>query len=124
MAYTHDGCNGCAHEFLEEYDEPCKFCKGTAGYGTEEHRIRPDHYCPKGEAKVDFVNSPPHYTQGGIECIAAMEAAFGAQELAVYCKIAAFKYIWRCEHKNGLEDIKKAVWYLNKHIDLMERDGD
>lgn len=71
----------------------------------------------------DVVNHPSHYTQGGIECIDAMEAAFGAQELAAYCKIAAFKYIWRCVHKNGLEDVKKAVWYLNKHIELMERDG-
>lgn len=70
----------------------------------------------------DVVNHPNHYTQGGIECIDAMESAFGAEELAVYCKIAAFKYIWRCEHKNGLEDIKKAAWYLNKHIELMERE--
>lgn len=69
----------------------------------------------------DVVNHPTHYTQGGIECIDAMEAAFGAHELAVYCKIAAFKYIWRCEHKNGLEDVKKAVWYLNKYIELMEK---
>lgn len=75
-----------------------------------------------GEAEEtnDIVNHPAHYTQGGIECIDAMEAAFGAAELAVYCKIAAFKYIWRCEHKNGTEDIKKAVWYLNKYIDLSE----
>lgn len=67
----------------------------------------------------DVVNHPRHYTQGDIECIDAMRAAFGAQELAVYCKIAAFKYIWRTEHKNGVEDIKKAVWYLNKYIELM-----
>lgn len=72
----------------------------------------------------DAVNHPNHYTQGGIECIDAMQAAFGANELAVYCKIAAFKYIWRCEHKNGLEDVKKAVWYLSKYIELMERDGE
>lgn len=72
----------------------------------------------------DVVNHPAHYTQGGIECIDAMKAAFGADELAVYCKIAAFKYIWRCEHKNGLEDVKKAVWYLNKYIDLKGGDTD
>lgn len=67
----------------------------------------------------DVVNHPSHYTQGNIECIDAMKSAFGADELAVYCKIAAFKYIWRCEHKNGLEDIKKAVWYLEKYIELV-----
>ena len=68
----------------------------------------------------DVVNHPTHYTQGEIECIDAMKAAFGANELSVYCKIAAFKYIWRCEHKNGTEDVKKAVWYLNKYIELKE----
>lgn len=66
----------------------------------------------------DVINHPSHYTQGRIECIDAMESAFGVAELAVYCKIAAFKYIWRCERKNGSEDIKKAVWYLKKYLEL------
>jgi hypothetical protein len=104
--------------------EDCK-CKPNA-YGNcytcvNDETIRKNYRLVFG---VDVVNHPTHYTQGGIECIEAMEAAFGAHELAVYCKIAAFKYIWRCEHKNGLEDIKKAVWYLNKYIELMERDGE
>ena len=106
-------CENCLYTKLGCTEEPCRDCHDYSNF-REREKILP----------VDFVNSPPHYTQGGIECIDAMEAAFGAQELAVYCKIAAFKYIWRCEHKNGLEDIKKAVWYLNKHIELMERDGD
>ena len=66
----------------------------------------------------DVINHPSHYTQGSVECIDAMKSAFGAEELAVYCKIAAFKYIWRCERKNGSEDIKKAVWYLKKYLEL------
>lgn len=73
---------------------------------------------PCDEAENDVVNHPSHYTQGNIECIDAMKSAFGSEELAVYCKIAAFKYIWRCEHKNGSEDVKKAAWYLNKYIEL------
>lgn len=67
---------------------------------------------------VDMVNKPPHYTNGDIECIDAMRAAFGADELAVYCKIAAFKYIWRCDLKGGIEDVKKARFYINKYIEL------
>lgn len=69
----------------------------------------------------DMVNSPPHYTQGGIECIDAMQSAFGTAELEAYCKIAAFKYIWRCERKNGNEDIRKAIWYLQKYLSLKEK---
>lgn len=70
------------------------------------------------ERENDAVNHPTHYTQGGIECIDAMQSAFGKDELAAYCKIAAFKYLWREESKGGTEDIKKAIWYLNKLIEL------
>ena len=66
----------------------------------------------------DNVNHPIHYTQGGIECIDAMISAFGEEEVKTYCKINAFKYIWRTDYKNGTEDVKKAVWYLNKFLEL------
>lgn len=66
----------------------------------------------------DPVNHPIHYIHGGIECIDAMKAAFGSDELKVYCKIAAFKYLWRADHKGGLQDIQKANWYLNKYLEL------
>ena len=69
---------------------------------------------------TDVVNHPDHYTNGSIECIDAMVAAYGKDRVAEYCVINAFKYIWRSEHKNGLEDIKKAIWYLNKHVELKE----
>jgi len=67
---------------------------------------------------ADNVNSPAHYTQGGIECIDAMVAAFGAEAVMVYCKINAFKYVWRASLKNGVEDITKADWYLKKFLEL------
>lgn len=68
--------------------------------------------------KKDNVNHPSHYTQGGIECIDAMESAYGTKNTAMYCHINAFKYIWRSEDKNGIEDLNKAIWYLNKEIEL------
>lgn len=67
---------------------------------------------------TDAVNHPSHYTNGSIECIDAMESAFGKDNLRVYCRIAAFKYLWRSELKNGDEDIEKAIWYLNKYKEL------
>ena len=63
----------------------------------------------------DNVNSPAHYTQGGIECIDAMVAAFGADSVMTFCKINAFKYLWRADYKNGAEDIEKANWYLGRY---------
>lgn len=68
--------------------------------------------------KNNSVTHPSHYTNGNIECIDAMVSAFGKEQVAYFCKLNAFKYIWRSELKNGLEDIKKAQWYINKYIEL------
>lgn len=70
------------------------------------------------EVPNDSVNHPNHYCQGGIECIDAMEAAFGKEWVQHFCVCNAFKYIFRFLHKNGMEDIDKAVWYLNKYTEL------
>lgn len=71
----------------------------------------------------DNVNHPKHYASGGIECIDAMEAAFGKAEVASFCKLNAFKYIWRCFRKeDGVEDVEKALWYLNRYKELVQSD--
>nr|DAQ80847.1 MAG TPA: nucelotide kinase [Caudoviricetes sp.] len=72
------------------------------------------------DAKPDLVNRPAHYTSGGIECIDAMQAAFGAEAVKDFCLCNAFKYLWRHRNKNGVEDLKKARWYLNRLITEME----
>lgn len=67
------------------------------------------------------VNHPEHYSSGGIECIDAMIAAFGKEQVAAFCKLNAFKYIWRGDKKGKpSEDIAKAQWYLNKYTELCE----
>ena len=62
-------------------------------------------FSPKGTEKLyqtntkkDMVNHPPHYLQGNI-----------------------LKYLWRYRYKNGIEDLKKADWYLQKLISTVER---
>lgn len=70
----------------------------------------------------DNVQHPPHYTQGGIECIDAMISAFGKEAVATFCKLNAFKYNWRSDLKNKTEDIEKAIWYLNKYLELEKTD--
>ena len=65
----------------------------------------------------DMVNSPKHYTSGGIECIEAIKASMSIEGYRGYCKGNAIKYLWRYEHKgNSLEDLRKAQWYLNENI--------
>lgn len=66
----------------------------------------------------EMVNHPSHYNQGVIECIDAMVSAFGKDAVAGFCIVNAFKYVWRASEKNGIEDIDKAIWYLNKFKEL------
>lgn len=70
------------------------------------------------DPKPDSVNHPPHYTQGGVECIDAIEAALGPEGFAAYCRGAAIKYLWRGPHKGAeKQDYEKARWYLNRLLD-------
>jgi hypothetical protein len=62
----------------------------------------------------DYVNNPPHYTKGEIECIDAIKAALTPEEFAGFCKGNALKYVWRERHKGGPESLAKAVWYLDR----------
>ena len=62
----------------------------------------------------DMVNHPPHYTAGDIECIDAIRAALGRDGFISYCRGNAIKYLWRCNHKGGTEDMHKAEWYVNR----------
>ena len=70
----------------------------------------------------DAVNHPSHYCQGGIECIDAIQAAVtGLSGMEAVCAGNVIKYVWRAKYKNGVEDLKKARFYLNKLILLTER---
>ena len=63
----------------------------------------------------DNVNHPSHYKQGTIECIDAMRQQFTKEEVVAFCKLNAFKYLWRSNHKGTQQqDIDKANWYLNQ----------
>lgn len=69
---------------------------------------------------ADAIN-PSHYKQGKVECIDAIESATVHKTgLEAVCTANVIKYLWRYEAKNGLEDVRKAQWYLNKLIDYLE----
>ena len=66
----------------------------------------------------DSVNHPSHYTQGAIECIDAIkEAVKGLLGIEAVCTANIIKYVWRWKFKNGIEDLHKARWYLDRLID-------
>ena len=77
--------------------------------------------CCTKEPNVDMVNHPSHYTQGGIECIDALKAATVSKTgIEAVCTANAIKYLWRYEEKNGIEDVKKARWYIDRLIRELE----
>lgn len=66
----------------------------------------------------NIINNPEHYCSGSIECIDAMESAYGTEVVKNFCICNAFKYLWRFTKKNGDEDVNKMMWYINKYKEL------
>lgn len=66
----------------------------------------------------DKVNNPAHYTAGGIETLDYIKAK--VSDYPSYAVGNILKYVSRYEHKNGIEDLKKAQFYLNDLIEWME----
>ena len=65
--------------------------------------------------KPDMVESPPHYNNGSIECIEAIEAMLNKDEYIGYLRGNALKYRWRFRYKNKpFEDLRKARWYEDR----------
>ena len=66
----------------------------------------------------DNVN-PDHYKKStSLECIEAMRIVFGDRAVVNFCLCNAWKYVWRWKNKNGQEDLKKAMWYVDKGSEL------
>ena len=75
-------------------------------------------------AKPDMVNHPSHYqSKKGIEVIDVMEAFTEDLQGAEAVNTAqAIKYILRWKKKNGIEDVEKAIWYLNRLLDTLKKE--
>ena len=105
----------------------------TPSYTEEqlEHALKKSSYSNtsntvnKGEQKPDMVNHPPHYTQGKIECIEVIKYIndkLHTEGYEGYCLGNFIKYIWRCNFKNGWEDIDKAIFYLDRLLTEQRKD--
>lgn len=102
MMEERKDCMRCEYSSLTGEEEPCRTCRDGENWKPKEH-------------KPDPVNHPAHYeNQTSLECIDVMEIAFGADAVGNFCLCNAFKYLWRYKHKGGVEDVKKAKWYLDR----------
>lgn len=65
----------------------------------------------KSKPSHDPVNHPSHYVAGKFEVIDIVEA----YDLS-FCEGNALKYLLRWRRKDGLQDLKKCAWYINRLI--------
>ena len=106
------GCANCSHAGTPTYKSPCSECvaSGTlSGWTPIDAELAQTAEDMKPESNPIH---PTHYTECSLECIDVMLAVFGRRAVTDFCIINAFKYMWRYEHKNGLEDLRKAERYL------------
>lgn len=66
----------------------------------------------------DLVNTPNHYTIGGIETIDYIRAKLTSEQLKGYYLGNLLKYLSRAQHKDGVQDYRKAEVYLKWLIEL------
>lgn len=112
FTWSHDGFGGDIIAY--------RLQKPGIGHLTNDERVEQDLNECIGQ-DVDVVNHPSHYTKGRIECIDAIDSATtGKSGIEAVCVANVIKYLFRYEEKNGLVDVKKAKWYLNKLISVLE----
>ena len=111
-----DECNGCDVCLLEKFSGGviCDFDE----WSDDKLAIAYDHVYKNSP---DMVNHPKHYNQGGIECIDALKAAtVGKRGIEAVCVANIIKYCWRYEEKNGIEDVRKAKFYIERLLKELE----
>lgn len=130
---NYNDCNSCLLEkfsggdmcYFDEWSDDKLAIAYDHVYKNSEARLDGSHL-KNEEVKMDenvpdMVNHPQHYTQGGIECIDALKAAtVGKRGIEAVCVANVIKYLWRYEEKNGVEDVRKAKWYIERLLKELE----
>jgi hypothetical protein len=116
------GARGCPHHY--GYLSKPEYCDSeddiAACYKCWDREIPETETC----SATDNVNHPRHYETGKFECIDVMVETQGVDAVKNFCLCNAFKYIYRTRRKNGIEDVKKAIWYLEKYVELEGKQDD
>ena len=122
-------CTNCVHIKNLSSEYPCSECDENL----DKFQLRqtpleqptkppmPPVNSPKDEEQI---NHPDRYAGGKFECIEVMADVFGEEAVKHFCLLNAFKYIWRQEKKGGVEDIKKAMFYMDYYIKLTEEENE
>ena len=114
-------CEKCKYKYVSDYLLPCAICKYSFARGTVQFGNGKSFFEPANaeDAERGEIDHPAHYA-GEIECIDALLETMGRDDVRAFCLCNAFKYLWRCKKKHDTpeEDVEKAVWYLQKYLEL------
>ena len=121
MAALNKTCLNCffynQNDSINKVPAACWSCPAFDNWEPKESMI------DKVKSTTCSVNSPSHYTSGGIEAIDYIQAKLGDDGCVSYCLGNVLKYVSRAGKKDisaETEDLKKAQWYLNKAILISE----
>lgn len=106
--------------FIDEKSERRALTKAYRGYDYYISHDTQDQP-PQEPLPVNDPVNPNHYKTGGIETIEFMQAKLSPEAFEGYLAGNVIKYITRYRHKNGVEDLKKGQWYLNRLIELQSQ---
>jgi len=106
-----------AHDIFRPRPSSQRLARGENGGGVNgDISSRPEDVAEVVQAH-DSINHPSHYTAhpSGVECITITEHMN-------FCRGNAIKYIWRVDEKGDpIENLKKAIWYLNREIERLSK---
>lgn len=122
-AVTH-GCNSgrmrCGSKWVRKDKKTVYFKELESAENTKPEKTKGDFFDTMPAPEVDPINHPAHYTgKNGVECIQVTEQ-FN------FNRGNAIKYIWRAGEKDKareVEDLKKAIWYIEREITRIEKEG-
>lgn len=114
-------CEKCKYKDVSVFGHPCMTCKYSFVRGTVQFDNGRSFFEPTNaeDAERGEIDHPTYYA-GKIECIDVMLDTMGPEDVKGFCLCNAFKYLWRCKkkHETPEEDVEKAVWYLQKYLEL------
>lgn len=106
-----------------ETDEPLKSLTEMC-WSDENTAVQEEAAVTADESPTyDNVDHPKHYKKGAIDVIGYVASHFSAAMNQGAYVFNVIKYVTRFIEKNGLEDLKKAQYYLDKLIVSVEKDG-
>lgn len=124
----HDGCGNCKYEYLLEWQEPCRGCKGTASVMSDEFEFRPDLYEPITTAPEPVIKDSGDRTEFSTGAVRDMHTGKGRMDLLPWAAIMEVSK--HCENgaiKYGEHNVDKGIptsslcdsacRHLAKHID-------